>query len=116
MADFLVPRVRKVPQVRRDNKRILNKRLVAVSLGLKVASIPACLKNYAVACMCMQHLLEILVITKMGRIYFSQESITLTGGINSTYIQFLTKPKAFSQIFKRALAGERKNRFVQEDK
>jgi len=32
-----------------------------------------------------------------------------------TYIQFLTKPKAFSQIFGRALFGLRKNRWVKED-
>ncbi|CAI5525311.1 unnamed protein product [Closterium sp. Naga37s-1] len=33
----------------------------------------------------------------------------------STYIKFLTKPKAFSQIFQRALFGQRKNRYVKED-
>jgi hypothetical protein len=27
------------------------------------------------------------------------KSSTLTGGVASTYIQYLTKPKAFSQIF-----------------
>lgn len=32
------------------------------------------------------------------------------------YIQYLTKPKAYGQILKRLVTGERKNRFVQEDK
>eukprot|EP00873_Tetraselmis_striata_P037875 jgi/Tetstr1/458139/TSEL_044631.t1 len=37
------------------------------------------------------------------------------GGAQPTYIQYLTKPKAFSQIFGRALFGLRKNRWVKED-
>lgn len=44
-----------------------------------------------------------------------QESATLTGGISSQYIQYLTKPKAYGQIIKRLVLGERKNRFVAED-
>lgn len=35
--------------------------------------------------------------------------------IGGQYIRFLTKPKAYGQIFKRLLAGERKNKFVSED-
>lgn len=44
-----------------------------------------------------------------------QESKGLTGGIDSTYIKYLTKAKAFSKIISRALTGERKNRHVLED-
>lgn len=36
--------------------------------------------------------------------------------LGGQYIRFLTKPKAYGQIFKRLLAGERKNRFVDEEK
>eukprot|EP00882_Tetradesmus_deserticola_P016046 GHRQ01017115.1.p1 GENE.GHRQ01017115.1~~GHRQ01017115.1.p1 ORF type:complete len:320 (+),score=122.70 GHRQ01017115.1:241-1200(+) len=43
------------------------------------------------------------------------KSSTLTGGVASTYIQYLTKPKALSQIFARLLTGARKDRFVKED-
>ena len=43
-----------------------------------------------------------------------QESATLSGGISSTYIQYLTKPKAYGQILKRLVLGERKDRFVAE--
>jgi hypothetical protein len=31
------------------------------------------------------------------------------------YIQYLTKPKAYGQILKRLVLGERRNRFVPED-
>jgi chlorophyll(ide) b reductase len=31
------------------------------------------------------------------------------------YLRFLTKPRAYSQIFKKLVVGERKNRFVPED-
>ncbi|CAI7788797.1 unnamed protein product [Closterium sp. NIES-54] len=41
--------------------------------------------------------------------------VPASGGNTSTYIKFLTKPKAFSQIFQRALFGQRKNRYVKED-
>ncbi|GJP50522.1 hypothetical protein CLOM_g9682 [Closterium sp. NIES-68] len=41
--------------------------------------------------------------------------VPASGANTSTYIRFLTKPKAFSQIFQRALFGQRKNRYVQED-
>ncbi|KIY92204.1 chlorophyll(ide) b reductase [Monoraphidium neglectum] len=44
-----------------------------------------------------------------------QESATLTGGISSQYIKYLTPPKAYSQILKRLVAGERKSRWVPED-
>eukprot|EP00879_Flechtneria_rotunda_P023845 GHRR01025253.1.p1 GENE.GHRR01025253.1~~GHRR01025253.1.p1 ORF type:complete len:268 (+),score=73.44 GHRR01025253.1:721-1524(+) len=43
------------------------------------------------------------------------KSSTLGGGIASQYIQFLTKPKAYSQIIGRLVTGARKNRFVRED-
>jgi chlorophyll(ide) b reductase len=44
-----------------------------------------------------------------------QESRTLTGGIGQgTYIQYLTKGKAYSQILQRLLLGKRKNRYVSE--
>lgn len=43
------------------------------------------------------------------------KSSTLTGGIASQYIQYLTKPKAYGQILSRLLTGARKNRFVKED-
>jgi hypothetical protein len=35
--------------------------------------------------------------------------------VGSTYIRFLTKPKAYGQILRRLVLGERRNRFVQED-
>lgn len=35
--------------------------------------------------------------------------------LGGQYIRFLTKPKAYGQIFKKLLAGERKNRFVVEE-
>jgi len=38
----------------------------------------------------------------------------LTGSISPVYIRALTKPKAYTQILKRLLAGERKDRFVKE--
>ncbi|GBF95247.1 chlorophyll(ide) b reductase chloroplastic [Raphidocelis subcapitata] len=44
-----------------------------------------------------------------------QDSATLTGGVGSAYIRFLTKPKAYGQILRRLLLGERKDRFVQEE-
>lgn len=45
-----------------------------------------------------------------------QEAATLSGGINQGInIEFLTPPKAFSQIFGRALLGLRKGRFLPED-
>jgi len=38
------------------------------------------------------------------------------GGVGgSTYIKFLTKPKAYTQIIGRLIGGRRKNRFVQEE-
>ena len=44
------------------------------------------------------------------------DSRTLAGSIaQSSYIKYLTKPKAYSQILARLLAGARKNRFVPED-
>jgi hypothetical protein len=36
-------------------------------------------------------------------------------GPRQQYIQFLTKPKAYGQILKRLVLGERRNRFVPED-
>ncbi len=45
-----------------------------------------------------------------------QESKGSGGGVGgSTYIKFLTKPKAYSQIIGRLIGGRRKNRFVQEE-
>eukprot|EP00877_Chromochloris_zofingiensis_P005359 jgi/Chrzof1/14824/Cz09g17200.t1_NOL[v5.2] len=44
-----------------------------------------------------------------------EQATTLTGGMNSQYIQYLTKPKAYGQILGRLLTGARKNRFVHED-
>eukprot|EP00475_Leptophrys_vorax_P023766 TRINITY_DN32665_c0_g1_i1.p1 TRINITY_DN32665_c0_g1~~TRINITY_DN32665_c0_g1_i1.p1 ORF type:complete len:395 (-),score=-9.15 TRINITY_DN32665_c0_g1_i1:243-1367(-) len=41
--------------------------------------------------------------------------VPLANASSSTYIRFLTKPKAFRQIFERALLGQRKNKYVQED-
>ena len=38
----------------------------------------------------------------------------LNGSISPSYPQFLTKPKAYQNIIKRLITGERKNRFVQE--
>ena len=34
---------------------------------------------------------------------------------SGTYVQYLTKPKAYAQILRRLVLGERKNRFVRED-
>jgi hypothetical protein len=39
---------------------------------------------------------------------------TPAGAINPTYIRYLTKAKAYNQIFRRLLFGDRKDRFVQE--
>lgn len=45
-----------------------------------------------------------------------QDSKGSGGGVGgSTYIKFLTKPKAYSQIIGRLIGGRRKNRFVQEE-
>ncbi|KAL6761728.1 hypothetical protein V8C86DRAFT_3088155 [Haematococcus lacustris] len=38
----------------------------------------------------------------------------LTGAISPAYIKYLTKGKAYSQILKRLVLGERKDRFVKE--
>jgi chlorophyll(ide) b reductase len=44
------------------------------------------------------------------------DSRTLAGSIaQSSYIKYLTKPKAYGQILARLLAGARKNRFVPEE-
>jgi hypothetical protein len=40
--------------------------------------------------------------------------VHVTGSINPTYIRYLTKTKAYNQIFRRLLFGERKDRFVPE--
>lgn len=41
---------------------------------------------------------------------------TLGGAVGQgTYIKYLTKSKAYSQILARLITGARKNRFVQED-
>ena len=37
------------------------------------------------------------------------------GGGGGTYIKYLTKQKAYTQIIGRLLGGRRKNRFVQEE-
>lgn len=39
---------------------------------------------------------------------------TSPGSAKSTYIKFLTKPKAYGQILSRALLNSRKNRFLEE--
>lgn len=45
-----------------------------------------------------------------------QDSRGSGGGVaGSTYIKFLTKQKAYTQILARFLGGRRKNRFVQEE-
>ncbi|GAX82933.1 hypothetical protein CEUSTIGMA_g10360.t1 [Chlamydomonas eustigma] len=38
----------------------------------------------------------------------------LTGTVNPSYVQYLTKQKAFSQIITRVLTGKRKDKFVKE--
>ncbi|KAG1670952.1 hypothetical protein FOA52_011387 [Chlamydomonas sp. UWO 241] len=44
------------------------------------------------------------------------ESVSsLNGGITSSYVQYLTKQKAYSQILSRLLLGRRKDRFVREE-
>lgn len=40
---------------------------------------------------------------------------TLTSAVQPTYIKFLTPSKAYSNIFKRLVLGERKNRWVSEE-
>ena len=45
-----------------------------------------------------------------------QEAATLTGGINQgTFLEFLTPPKAFTNLARRLVFGERKGRFLPED-
>ena len=47
-----------------------------------------------------------------------EESRSALGGVvggGGQYIRFLTKPNAYTQILRRLLAGERKNRFVEEE-
>jgi chlorophyll(ide) b reductase len=43
-----------------------------------------------------------------------QDSVTLAGGVGATYIQYLTKPKAYGRILRRLALGEGKDRFVPE--
>ena len=38
----------------------------------------------------------------------------INGSIHPSYVQFLTKPKAFTQLLARFLLGARKDRFVKE--
>ena len=39
----------------------------------------------------------------------------ITIGMQGTYIKYLTKTKAYSQIIARLITGARKNRFVSEE-
>ena len=42
-------------------------------------------------------------------------SVRVAVGMQGTYIKYLTKTKAYSQIIARLVTGARKNRFVSED-
>ena len=41
--------------------------------------------------------------------------MTFFGNVQGTYIKYLTKTKAYSQIIGRLVTGARKNRFVPEE-
>lgn len=57
-----------------------------------------------------------VLVPKIRAVPSSQANNVLAKALGSgEYIRFLTKSRAYSQILRRLVAGERKNRFVQED-
>eukprot|EP00798_Chlamydomonas_sp_ICE-L_P017213 gene17213-23534_t len=54
------------------------------------------------------------IVPKIRRVPMDSVNV-VKGNINPTYIQFLTKSKAYSSILSRLITGKNKNRYVQED-